>query len=287
MELGPGLSVVVFGLAAALSWGAGDFGGGFFARRQPLFGVVLVMQATGLAITVALALLNAQPLPSLESTGWALLTGCAGVVGVTSLYRGLAEGRMGVVAPIAGVIGAIVPVCVGFAFQAVPRMAAIIGIGLALVSVILVTRAPGHHGDRPSGWHWGLIAGIATGISSTAISRIGPEAMYWSLATVRSEQILGLVVIAAAWRQPWRVGRGDLWRLGVAGALDMAGNVTYVIATQSGMLAAAAVLSSLYPVGTVLLAIGLLRERVTRSHVLGIAVAVLAIALIALGSGAG
>lgn len=283
-ELGPGLAVVVLGLLSAITWGAGDYGGGLLSRRIPLFGVVAVTQVVGMAFALVMAVVRGEPVPQGMDVAWSIGAGACGVVGMTSLYRGLAVGRMGVVAPVTGVVGATIPVVVGFAGEGVPTVKTVAGILAAMVAVVLVTRAPGHGTDRPSGIRWALVAGVAIGGFNVCIGQLSGAGAFGPLVLIRLIQTSVILFLIVAWRQPWRIGRLDVARLGVIGVLDMTGNVAFIMAAQLGALAVAAVLSSLYPVMTVLLALGLLRERVTRSHVAGIALTVVAIALITAGT---
>jgi drug/metabolite transporter (DMT)-like permease len=254
------------------------------SRRAPLFGVIAVTQIVGMAVALTIALLRGEPMPHGPDVAWSIGAGLFGIVGMTSLYRGLAVGRMGVVAPTTGVIGALVPVVVGFLVEGVPTPMAVIGIVTALVAVVLVTRAPGHHADRPSGIEWALLAGLAIGGFNICIGQLSSAGTFAPLVLIRVVQTLVLAAFIVAWRQPWRVRRRDLVPLGGVGVLDMAGNVAFIGAAQVGALAVATVLASLYPVVTVVLAIGVLHERLTRSHVAGIALTVVAITLITAGT---
>jgi drug/metabolite transporter (DMT)-like permease len=166
----------------------------------------------------------------------------------------------------------------------VPRSEAVVGIALALLAVVLVTRAPGHGEDRPSGVEWALLGGLAIGTFNVCVGQISDAGAFGPLVLMRAVQAVVLAVLVVAWRQPWRVGTALAPRLVVVGLLDMGGNAAFILATQSGQLAIAAVLSSLYPVVTVVLAILVLRERMTRSHVAGIALTALAIGLITVGT---
>jgi len=276
--------VVVLGLVSALSWGTGDFGGGLVTRRAPVLAVVVVTQAVGALAALALALLRGEPFPVASDLAVAVAAGLCGLVGITSLYRGLAVGRMGVVAPTTGVLSAVVPVAAGFLLEGVPQPAAIAGIALALLAVVLVTRAPGADPDRPSGIEWALLAGLAIGGFNLFVGQFSGTTALGPLVLIRLVQatVLGFVLIV--FRQPWRMPRDVPPKLVGIGLLDMAGNASFILASQAGALAIAAVLSSLYPVVTVLLAIVVLREHVTRSHVAGIALTAVAIALIAAGA---
>src|SRR4051812_43234022 len=143
VDLAPEVAVVVLGLASALCWGSGDFGGGLVTRRAPVLAVVAVTQAVGAVAAATLAVVRGEPFPASGDLAIAAVAGMFGLVGITALYRGLAVGRMGVVAPTTGVLSAVVPVTVGLALEGVPHPAALAGIVAALVAVILVTRVPG------------------------------------------------------------------------------------------------------------------------------------------------
>jgi len=283
-EAGPGLAVVLLGLASAITWGAGDFGGGLLSRRAPLLSVVVLTQVVGMIAALAIAIARHEPLPQGPDLFWSIAAGVAGVIGVTSLYRGLAVGRMGVVAPTTGLVGAVIPVVVGFATEGLPPLSAVLGIALALVAVVLVTRAPGHGDGRPSGIRWALTAGVAIGMFNVGVGQISPAGAFGPLVVMRMIQIMILVALIVAWRQPYRMERAIVPKVVGIGLLDMAGNACFILATQTGMLAIAAVLSSLYPVMTVLLAVALLRERFSRSHVVGIVLTGVAIVLIGAGT---
>ncbi len=205
------------------------------------------------------------------------------MIGITCLYRGLAVGRMGVVAPTAGVLGATIPVAFGFLVEGVPTPLTIAGIVSALVAVVLVTRAPGHGTDRPSGVKWALAAGVAIGAFNISIGQFSGDSAFGLLVFIRLLQVAVISLLIVLWRQPWRMPVDMLPKLILIGLLDMAGNGTFILATQAGELAIATVLASLYPVVTVILAIVILREHLTRSHVAGIVLTAAAIVLIAAG----
>lgn len=245
---------------------------------------MLGTQAVGIVAALLLAATSGEPVPQGADLAWAVAAGLAGVVGISCLYRGLAEGRMGVVAPTTGVIGAVIPVLIGFVLEGVPSREVVIGIAVALVAVVLVTRAPTHDPDRPSGLEWALASGLAIGVFNVCIGQLSPAGAFGPLAVLRLVQVIVLCGLIVAWRQPWRMDGWTARRLVPIGLLDVTGNVAFIMAAQAGQLAIAAVLSSLYPVTTVLLAIAVLHERMTRSHVVGVALTVVAIVLIGAGS---
>lgn len=192
---------------------------------------------------------------------------------------------MGVVAPTTGVLAAVIPVLVGFLTEGVPAPGVVLGIVLALVAVVLVTRAPGGaRADRPSGVEWALLSGVMLGLYNTAVGQLSGESAFAPLVCIRLVQSVLLIGFILAWRQPWRLERGIIAPLVLVGCLDMTGNAAFILAAQSGALAIAAVLSSLYPVVTVVLAIVVLKEHLTRSHVAGIVLTAVAITLIGAGT---
>ncbi len=240
----------------------------------------------GIFGALVIALILREPFPPLADIAFAAGAGIFGMAGIAFLYRGLAVGRMGVVAPTTGVVGAAIPVVVGFAIEGIPPPVVIVGIVLAMLAVVLVTRAPGVQADHPSGVQWALAAGLAIGAFNLCIAGLSGEVAFGSLVVMRLTQAVLWPIVIVLWRQPWRLPAGVFKWLILIGLLDMAGNAFFILATQTGMLAIAAVLVSLYPVTTVLLAIVVLHERLSRTQVVGIVLTAVAITLIAGGSAA-
>jgi uncharacterized membrane protein len=280
---GPGLAVVVLGLASAIAWGAGDFGGGWTGRRAPVLGIALGVDVLGAIVMVGIALATGEPMPGAATLGLAALAGVLAVAGILGLYTGLAVGRMGVVAPVTGVLAASLPVVVGIARLGLPAPAVSVGIGLALVAVILVSRSEDPSG-RPSGIEYGLVGGIGLGCFNIAIGAFPEHLVAWPLAILKLASIVPIALLVVLARRPWRIPRPVLPVVVLGAISDLAGNGLYILATQAGRLDVAATLSSLYPVTTVILAVAILREHVTRSHLAGIVLAAVAIALIAGGT---
>lgn len=190
---------------------------------------------------------------------------------------------MGIVAPITGVLAAIIPVVGGIVLEGWPSRLVLIGIVVAILAVILVSRVADEGGGR-AGLPEALVAGTAIGLFGIVISQIGDGFVFSSLTVIRGMQIVLVGAVVLLTRAAWRLPRGALPLVVAVGVLDMAGNAFYLLGVQSGALAIASVLSALYPVTTVILAAILLRERVTRDHTVGIALAAAAIALIGFGS---
>jgi uncharacterized membrane protein len=266
-----------------VSWGTADFGGGLLTRRAPLFGVVLVSQLVGMAIAFVIALIRGETVPSSTDVLLSVVAGLVGGVGITALYRGLAIGRMGIVAPVTGVVAAIIPVSVGIVGEGLPTPLVLVGIGLAIVAVVLVSRVD-DAGGGPSGLGLALVAGVALGSFSVLVAQLGEGHTFGPLALIRASEAVLIVIVVLVTRSAWRPPRPLLPAISAVGVLDMTGNAAFILAVQAGALAIAAVLSSLYPVTTVILATVFLRERVTRDHLVGIGLAAAAIACIAAGS---
>jgi drug/metabolite transporter (DMT)-like permease len=279
-------AVIVLALVAAGAWGTSDFGGGYLGRRAPILGVLVITQGTGLVLAVAVMLARGEPLLVGEDLAIGLGGGLLAVAGIGGLYGGLAIGRMGIVAPVAAVLTAITPALLGIALEGSPAPIALVGMALALVAVIVVSRvADDGASDRPSGLAYGLVAGVALGLLSFLMSRVDDAYLLAPMAAYRAVQVavFGLVVFFG--RRAWRLPRAT-WPLALAvGAIDLAGNVAFLSAARIE-LAPAAVVSSLYTVVTVLLAATILHERLTRVHAAAIVLAVVGVAMIAAGGAA-
>ncbi|MBA2719851.1 MAG: EamA family transporter [Chloroflexi bacterium] len=266
-----------------MAWGAGDFGGGWTGRRAPVLGIALGVDAIGVTVMVALGVVLGGPLPSPTTALLAVVAGVCSVAGILGLYTGLAVGRMGVVAPVTGLIAASLPVVVGIVAEGLPPVPVVVGIGAALVAVVLVSRSADLDG-RPSGIEYGIIGGIGLGLFNVVVGAFPEDHVVWPLALIKLGALLPIALLVAIGRRPWRIGGPILPAVVAVAVLDLAGNGLYILATQAGRLDVAATLSSLYPVTTIVLAVAILRERVTRTHLVGIAMAAVAIVLIAGGS---
>jgi drug/metabolite transporter (DMT)-like permease len=279
----PGLAVAVFGLLSAISWGAADFSGGVASRRSPALGVVLISQPLGGLLALFLALARGEGPPPPPDLLWAALAGISGPTALIFFYRGLASGRMGVVAPIAGVLGAAIPVLVGAVLEGFPAPGQLAGIAVGLASVVLVTRVTETATGRPRGVGLAVIAGVGFGAFFVFLGRVGPGPVFTPLVVVRVVATILTAAIVLVSRSPWRLSRASYVPVLIAGTLDMGGNLWYLLAAQQGRLDVAAVLASLYPVVTIVLAAAVLRERIGRVQAVGILAAAGAIVLIAAG----
>ena len=270
-----------FGLAAASSWGAGDYCGGLASRRTNVYGVVVVSQLVGLVLLSTLALLLSEPFPTLTDMAWAAIAGIGGAVGLSALYRGLAAGPMGVVAPVAAVVSVILPLIFGLFLEGMPGLPQLLGFGLALCAVWFITRAGNGSSTQVRDLVLPVVAGLGFGVFFILIGHVSAAAVLWPLAAARVASVLALLVVVLLTRQPARPAAGQMPLILMSGLFDTGGNAFYALAARTGRLDIAAVLSSLYPAVTVILAWLILKERLSRTQGVGLALAMIAVLLIA------
>lgn len=276
----PTLLAITFGLASAASWGAGDFFGGIATRRAQVFSVLVMTQFGGLALVILCALLFGEPWPGAGALAWGATAGLAGGIGLAALYRALAIGRMGLVAPISAVLAAVIPTVVGAITQGLPGGTQLAGFAVAGLAVWLIAGSGG--GPRTiAGLEMALLAGCGFGAYFVLTHQATAEATFWPIAAARTVGGLFAVAMAATRRQALLPGRRVIPLVLLSGALDVGGNVCFALAAQAGRLDVAAVLSSLYPASTVLLAWLTLGERLSRAQATGVAAALAAIVLVA------
>ena len=283
------LATGAFGLASAASWGGGDFCGGLATKRAPVFTVAAVSKLASLTAMLLLAWLRAEQIPSLHVLVWAGAAGVGGAVGLMALYQALAVGVMGIAAPISAVIAAMMPVVFAAFSEGLPSGAQFVGFGLALVAVWFISRpaAPAlARGERqPRGLRLAVLAGIGFGAFYILISQARGTAVFWPLA---ASQLITLVTVVAVVCAITLAQRRGVFGLPIdvvpvmllAGLLDAGGNAFFLLAEHAGRLDVAAVLASLYPASTVVLARLLLNERVSAAQAVGITAALVSIPLI-------
>lgn len=273
------LATVIFGLAASLFWGSGDFSGGLASRRDNASSVVFAAYAVGAVMLVALALIWREPFPSPLGLLWGGSAGIAGTIGLIAFYKALAVGRMGTIAPVSAILTAGFPVLFSVFTEGLPSLLQLGGFGLALLAIGLISR-PERAQGRPEGIGLALLAGCAFGCFFILISRLNTTSTFWPLAVARLVSMLFLLVLGRFQLRKMLPKRSVALLVVLTGAFDATGNAFFVLATHIGRLDVAVVLSSLYPAATVLLAAIVVKERVTRIQGLGILCALVAIPFI-------
>ncbi|HLM65394.1 MAG TPA: EamA family transporter [Acidimicrobiales bacterium] len=276
-------------LLSALAYGVGDFFGGLSARRLPSSAVVLRTHAAGLAgLVVLLPLVEASP------GGHDIVVGAAGGVagglGVLLFYRAMAEGAMSLVAPITSVLTAVIPVVYGLATGDRPSLFGLVGIPIALVAVTLLARDPGEAtrtGLAPRQALQALGAGVGFGVFIIGLDMASDAAGLWPVIAGRTTSVT-LFALVALVSPAARVGSGArtgpvVAMLVACGLLDAWANALLLFATHHGMITLVAVLGSLYPATTLLLARSVLGERLARPQLGGVALAGAAVVLVSVG----
>ena len=274
-------STIFWGLGSALTWGIGDFCGGLATRRTSVWTVVLLSQAIGMVLLLFLALLFGEVLPPVSDLAWGAVAGLAGIIGLTALYQAMALGQMALVAPLTAIIALTIPVIGGVLIAGWPSSFTLAGFVLAAISVLLISYAPQHTVTR-GGLLIAVVAGCGFGGFFVLIAQPQGAAVFWPLVAARVTSVLALTLFLTWRRQPWQPTEWRaLFPILLSGVFDAGGNACFVLAEQAGRLDIASTLSSLYPVSTVLLALLLLRERISLVQGAGVLLALLAIPLIA------
>ncbi|HSF04148.1 MAG TPA: DMT family transporter [Methylomirabilota bacterium] len=277
-------------LGSATMYGAADFFGGLATRRTNLVAVVVVSQFSGMVALVIVLPWLPDAAPATRDLVWGALAGIAIGAGLALLYRALAMGRMVVVAPTTAVCAVVIPVIGALLLGERPGPRTLVGIALAIVSIVLVSqqRAGAARGDRPTAGASGLpaglgvalLAGVAIGLFFLALARTAPAAGLWPLLVARFVSVVLSGTAALAGGQSLRMAVPVVAMVIAGGLMDMLANTLYLLATHHGPLSVVVTLSSLYPASTVILALAVLGERLSALQGVGIACALIAVLLI-------
>jgi drug/metabolite transporter (DMT)-like permease len=278
----PHLLGVVFALTSALVWGSGDFNGGLAARRSNHFQVVALASVSGIVVLTLLAVVRGEPLPNLKSSVWASLAGVSGALGIASLYRALSLGNTAVVAPTAAVIGAGLTVFFGMVFEGVPRMTQIVGFPVGIIGIWLLAKSPSRfRHEVQGGLLLAFLAGVGFGGFFILIAQVEPGMIFTPLVITKIVSLCVAVVVLFMQNVGLpRIGGNPIAL--IAGILDAGGSVFYLLANQFTRLDVAAVLSSMYPASTVILASLILKEKISGVQWAGVALCLFAVGLIAI-----
>jgi drug/metabolite transporter (DMT)-like permease len=277
---------IVLALLSAVMYGLSDFVGGLVSRRASAWPAAVVGQASSTLCT-ALAALFVAGSPTPAHFAWGALAGLGGGIGTAFLYRGLSNGRMGVVAPVSAIGSAVVPVAVGALTGERPGSLMWIGIVLALPAIWLISTVPrsvqDHHRDSfAAGLADGVLAGLGFGGMFAALGQVPDGAGLWPLVTVQAFSVVGVILLATGLRADWMPrSRGTAWAA-LTGPFGAAAALAFLLATHHGFLTLSGVLAAFYPAVTVLLAVFVLREHVHRVQAIGLALCSVSIVLVSL-----
>jgi drug/metabolite transporter (DMT)-like permease len=280
-------SAAGLGLLSAASWGGSDFVGGLGARRSPVLLIVVSGHFVTLLVLLAICLGGHFPLPGRHDLLFSAAGGFEGALALALFYRALAIGAMGLTAALTGLLTALVPVLFSLLHDGLPTPGTAFGLVMGLAAVWLITHAPdanaarGQHGTPFRALLLGALAGLGFGVQLVLFKFAAGGGILWIMASARAAGVTAmlLVILFSLPPRPWQ----GFWLYGVlAGAFDTLGNLLYIATTQFGRLDVAAMICSLYPAGTILLAALVLRERPTRRQFAGIGLALAAVVLLSL-----
>lgn len=273
---------IIYGIASSLSWGAGDFAGGLSSRKVGAYRAVLYADFFGLLILAIASIYYREPFPSTSGLINSLLGGALGSFGLLILYYSLSVGQMSIAAPVSALFAALLPIIFGAITEGLPSAIQFIGFALALAAVWLISQGDGgFHVSKLSDLRFPILAGVGFGCYFIFIHNAasGTSSLLWPMIISRVAGTILIFFIVLARRETFTVPRGAWGVVLINATLDLAGNFFYILASKTGRLDIAAVLSSLYPGATVILAWLILKEHISRVQVIGIVLAFAAIFL--------
>lgn len=276
---------ILFGLTSAISWGAGDFTGGLASRKTGAYRAVFYGEVIGTIIILVVALIVWQPIPAWPIWVLSLVAGACGTTGLLLLYHSMTKGLMSIAAPVSALLAAILPVIIGSFTESLPTLLTLFGFGFAFAAVWLISQSEDGVKDILShiaDLRVPLLAGVGFGLYFVLIHTATRVATLWPMVASRIGGVLILIVYMTVRRETWKVLKVAWTMIFLYGVLDIGGNLFFVLAGQTGRLDISAVLSSLYPGSTVLLAWVFLKERLSRTQWIGIIAAMIAIILFTL-----
>jgi drug/metabolite transporter (DMT)-like permease len=277
---GVDLAVIFFGLASAFSWGAGDFSGGLASKRSSAFSVVVISQLVSLLVLILIASLISEGTNTVKDLVIGGIAGVCGAAGLVALYAGLARGPMGIIAPVTGLIAALVPVLFSIFNEGFPALVKLLGFITAIFAVWIISRSNQETKLHLRDLGLPAFAGLGFGIFFILIDQVSANAILWPLLSARLSSVLMVLVLGLLTRNFMLPKFDQLPIIALAGIFDIGGNVFYALSTRVGRLDIAAVLGSLYPAVTVLLAWIILKEALTLEQWVGVILALGAIVLI-------
>jgi uncharacterized membrane protein len=276
---------VLLAALSSLVYGSADFLGGFASKRTDGVVVTFVSQACGCVVLAVALALWPEVTVTAGDIWWGVAAGVGGGLGLMLFYPALAAGPMSVVAPTTAICGAIVPLVVGVVLGERPSVPALCGVVIALPAIVLVARErdEGVAGVRRSTLLHAVLAGVGFGAFFVCLSRADSSSGLWPLVGARIGSLGMLTIVLILTRRRVVVATGSWGLVIAAGWGDIVANSLYVLAVGMGLLSVVAVIGSMYPASTVILAQVILGERMQRAQVIGLVLAGAAVALVAIG----
>jgi len=312
MSAAPQFAPAACSLAAVFIWGTSDFTGGYASRRANAFVFTAFSHLCALILMGVLALAQHASFPSRTAILWALLAGGIGGFSLAIFYRALAEGKMGLTAPIAALLGAAIPTLADIAIEGAPHAWTFAGFALAIVAIWLITRAEPVRkvsqdsapqsekqnneqinddqiddeektGAVPKGVAVAALAGVGFAAFYLCIRQAGAGSPLWIATISRAASFIVTAIAVVVTKAPLRLDLPRAAMAALAGSFDITGSALFIFASQHGRLDEAVVISSLYPAVTVILARLILKEHFSRWRFIGLLAALAAVPMIAGG----
>jgi len=269
------------GLLSAATWGGSDFAGGWGARRASSLLITASGQIISLAALLVICVALRLTVPGTSYLVYAAIGGFEGAIALAIFYRALAMGAMGLTAALTGLMTALIPVLFEVFHSGWPGKLTTFGLAAGLAAIWLISHSPAREGAESSrrALLLGASAGVGFGAQLILFKTAAAGGIWWALTSGRVAGVVAILLVVAI-APPKGPSRG-FWVAGiVSGSLDTVGNLFYMLASQLGRLDVAAVICSMYPAGTILLAGIILRERPTKRQVAGMGLALAAVALL-------
>ena len=276
------LPTLFWGLLSSLIFGAGDFCGGLASKKNTTFTVVVGAHFVGGILMLLAALVTGEPLPALADWGWGAAAGIAGATALMLFYRALANGRMGVVAPMTAVISAAIPIVWGAVFEGLPTWLRLLGFMIALAAVFFISLDEESGRPQLKELLFPFLAGVGFATFFILVDQVENGSVFWPLVSARIASVTLFGVLGLATGQLKRPESSTIGTIALAGVFDTLGNAFFIIATQVGRFDVASVMGSLYPASTIFLARIVLNERLVFVQWVGVILALFAVVLIAL-----
>lgn len=278
LQLGP----AAYSVSAVVLWGAADFAGGYGSRRANAFTLTAFSHICAFALMASIALGSHGALPSRASILWAVAAGSVGGFSLAIFYRALAQGQMGLTAPIAALMGAAIPTLADVAMEGAPSRWTIAGFMLAILAIWLITRPEEQASGRPAGVAMAALAGVGFAAFYLCIHQASGSPV-WVAAISRIGSFTATAIAVVVTRASLKLPPSGIVLGAVAGSFDISASALFIFANQHGRFDEAVVITSLYPAVTVLLARFVLKEHFSRWKFVGLLAALAAVPLISAG----
>ncbi len=269
-------------------YGVADYCGGRASKVSKAAAVTFLGQFVALVLLAIVIAIGSTPMMSAHDWWWSGFAGAGGAVALVAFYQAMSLGSMTVVAPITAIVGMCSPVVVGLIQGERPAYIAYVGIALAAAAVALVGDALGHH-DLPTPVRaivFAFVSGLGFGVIFVCLAQTSKDAGLWPLLGQRVISVPTVAIVAYLSAGRIHVARRVLPLAMLSGLLDTTANGLYLLAVHGGMLSLVGVITALYPVSTVGLAVTLDKEKLHKSQIIGLVLAAISLSMVGYASNA-